>query len=162
MKRRSGTEVRGFSLVLALGRLFVRDVCLQGELLRGDGSRGQGTPGLCCAHARRRSVRRSPGTNSPPDCLCPGSLPRHRPLADGSSLTSLRTTPARHELPAPWLSDARVKIRWQGECGRRFPQRSKGGGLGRQAEAGGHERRGPHVALGACNAGTPANAGISA
>jgi hypothetical protein len=27
-------------------------------------------------HALGQGPRRSPGTNSPPDCLCPGSLPR--------------------------------------------------------------------------------------
>ena len=33
--------------------------------------------GACCsAHARGQSPGRSPSTNSPLDCLCPGSLPR--------------------------------------------------------------------------------------
>jgi hypothetical protein len=34
-----------------------------------------------CAHARGSGPGRSPGTNSPLDCLCPGSLPRAGSLA---------------------------------------------------------------------------------
>ena len=44
-------------------------------------------------HARGRSPWRSPGTNSPQDCLCPGSLPRRPPSAAGSSFTSGKGLP---------------------------------------------------------------------
>ena len=56
---------------------------------------------LCCAHARERCPGRSPGTNSPLDCSCPGSLPRRRPSATASSFTSLRKAPHRPDLAAP-------------------------------------------------------------
>ena len=58
-------------------------------------SRGDRAGGACCcAHARGQSPGRSPGTNSPLDCLCPGSLlraERDRP----SPFTSLRNKPHR-------------------------------------------------------------------
>ena len=54
------------------------------------------------AHAQGLRPVRSPGTNSPLDCLCPGSLPRRRPVADGSSFTSLRGPPDCRS-PAPCL-----------------------------------------------------------
>ena len=44
-------------------------------------------------HARGQCPGRSPGKNSPQDCLCPGSLPRHRPSAAGSSSTSAEGHP---------------------------------------------------------------------
>ena len=54
--------------------------------------------GACsCAHARGQSSGRSPSTNSPLDCLSPGSLPRARKDWH-SSFTSLRSKPHR---PAP-------------------------------------------------------------
>ncbi len=54
------------------------------------------------AHAQGLRPVRSPGTNSPLDCLCPGSLPRRRPVADSSSFTSLRGPPDCRS-PAPCL-----------------------------------------------------------
>ncbi len=150
MKRRSGIEMGGFSLVNASGRLSVRDVRWQGET-----SRGQRMSGLCSAHVLRRS-----------------------PLATGSPFTSLRTAPTRAARRVPRVSSAGLAVGRQDEGGWWSSQRSKGGGLG-AARPGGvspdtnspgdclclanakrsrawHERRGSPVLLGAYKAGKQA------
>ena len=51
-------------------------------------SRGPRTAGKRIRPCLGHGPRRSPGTNSPPDCLCPGSLPARAINGPGSSFTS--------------------------------------------------------------------------
>jgi hypothetical protein len=65
-------------------------------------------------------------------------------LADGSSFTSLRTAPGPTGRRPLWRTDRKVRgpERPPALGTGRPPQRSQGGGIGPQAEPGGHARRG--------------------
>ena len=101
---------------------------------------------LCSAHARGQSPGRSPGTNSPQDCLCPGSLPR-----TGRCPVLLLYFAAQSAPPSRSGADggvpARVPPAVPAEGVGCPAQRNKGGGA-RAARPGGHSRSGVPGGLG--------------
>jgi hypothetical protein len=98
------------------GPLLPSNGCISCNCLRKD----QAGAARRSAHARGPSPGRSPGTNSPLDCLCPGLLPRPQPAAGASSFTSLRSMPQRLD---PGHGGARFS--WQANPGSE-PRKSGG------------------------------------
>ncbi len=111
-------------------------------------ARGRGRRATGCLRALGRAHMRSPGTNSPQDCLCPGSLPRRHP--DGwRLLLYLRQPVARRPRPSASGACRHTCLRNRCRKGGRASGRAgvfcagKGGGGGRRPAPGDTEQSTP-------------------